>query len=1096
VTTYHNDNARTGQNTSETALTPANVNSSHFGKLFARAVDGVIYAQPLYVSNLAIAGGTHNVVFVATEHDSVYAFDADSGAQLWKKSLILSGESTVTTPITPVCNNIVPEIGITSTPVIDLTSNTLYAVARTSRGCPRKCQFFQRLHALDIITGAEKFGGPTEIQASVPGWGLGSVAGRVSFDPLWQNQRVGLLLRGGYVYIAWASHCDVHAFHGWVMAYNATTLQQAGVWNDTPDGGEGGIWGGAPAADSDGNVYVATGNGTFNLNLQSNNQVYVTNQGSNTVTVIDPNNNYGTTTVTVGDKPTAVAVVNQNGVNTFLANPPQDNNKIYVANFNDRTVMVIDPATNSVISTVPVGVSPQALAGRIPVDYNDPLQTGNVYVANEGSNFVTAIQYDFSYFPVPVTVGSGPFAVAVNQLSDQIYVSNFFDNTVTVISGWTSSNTYTTTTVNVGTNPGAVAVNPATNKTYVANYNSGNVTVIDGATNNVIATVATGTNPAAVAVDPVTNKIYVANLVSNNVTVIDGATNTVTTTVLAGTTPNAVAVNPVANKIYLANLNSGNVTVIDGATNNVIATVAAGTNPVAVAVDPVTNKIYVANRGSSNVTVIDGATNTVITTVSVGPSPNALVVSETGDASDTLAKLGPPSAGLLPLTDYFTPSKQGYMEANDQDLGSAAALLLPDQPPTAPHQHLLAVIGKTGELYLVDRDNMGHFTSCSPACDSQIVQAIPNVAQASQYPCQPPPVPSNCSLYFNGFFFGMPAYWNNNIYVGGAFDPLRAFSFNAGGSGLLSLSPTSVSAPFPNPPAAMDWSVGMTPSVSASGNSNGILWAIDANQSFENQPAVLHAYDATNLARALYDTTQNAQDMAGPAVRFSVPTIANGKVYVPTQTELDVYGLAIMLTPASLTFAQQAIGTTSAAKTVTLTNNQTSALAITSVVAGGEFTETNTCSASVPALGKCTISVRFRPTATGTQTGSITITDNASTSPQTVALTGTGVPQATVSPTSLSFAAQTVGTMSPPRTVTLTNSLATALTITSVTFTGNDPADFSQSNTCGASLAAKKHCTISVTFKPTATGARTATLDVNDNANNSPQKVSLSGTGT
>jgi hypothetical protein len=272
VTTYHNDNARDGQNLSESLLTPANVNAGQFGRLFVQPVDGYVYAQPLYVSNLQIAGGTHNVVFVATEHDGVYAFDADNNSgsnagPLWYLSLInpAAGITTVNSETDFNCSDISPEVGITGTPVIDLSSNTLYVVANTKENGV----FFQRLHALDITSGAEKFGGPIAIQASVPGTGAGNTGGRLAFDPLMGNQRPALLLQNGLVYISWASHCDITPFHGWVMAYNAQTLQQVAVWNSTANGSDGGVWqsGSGPAADSSGNVYMITGNGTFDLNV-------------------------------------------------------------------------------------------------------------------------------------------------------------------------------------------------------------------------------------------------------------------------------------------------------------------------------------------------------------------------------------------------------------------------------------------------------------------------------------------------------------------------------------------------------------------------------------------------------------------------------------------------------------------------------------------------------------------------------------------------------------------------------------------------------------------------------------------------------------
>jgi hypothetical protein len=269
VTTWQYDNARTGANTRETILTPGNVNRVHFGRLFSFRVDGDVYAQPLYLPSVDIPGkGRHNVVFVATEHDSVYAIDADgkSPAPLWQASFIkASGVDTI--PARDVeCPFIEPELGITSTPVIDYATGTLYVLARTKESTGWfSSEYVQRLHALAVTTGAEKFGGPVKIQASVKGGARDATNGQVAFDPLKENPRGALLLANGNVYLTWASSCDVRPYHGWVVSYDAGTLRQTGVFNTSPDSGESGIWQGdaGPAADDEGNVYVVTGNGKF-----------------------------------------------------------------------------------------------------------------------------------------------------------------------------------------------------------------------------------------------------------------------------------------------------------------------------------------------------------------------------------------------------------------------------------------------------------------------------------------------------------------------------------------------------------------------------------------------------------------------------------------------------------------------------------------------------------------------------------------------------------------------------------------------------------------------------------------------------------------
>jgi outer membrane protein assembly factor BamB len=252
ILTQHNDNSRTGANLNEKTLTTANVNVTNFGKLFSMPVDGFVYAQPLYVPNL----GGHNVLFVATAHDSVYAFDADTGAQLWKVSLGTPVPSSVIN--TP---SILVEVGIISTPVIDPSTNTLYVVPKTYENAVQ----IYRLHALDILTGAEKLGGPIRIAAQYPGSGGAGdlvVGGQVQFVAAKENQRPAVTLVNGVIYLAFASHEDFNPYHGWVLAYSAATLQQIATYNDTPNSLRGGIWMGGQGlvADSNNNVYLITGN--------------------------------------------------------------------------------------------------------------------------------------------------------------------------------------------------------------------------------------------------------------------------------------------------------------------------------------------------------------------------------------------------------------------------------------------------------------------------------------------------------------------------------------------------------------------------------------------------------------------------------------------------------------------------------------------------------------------------------------------------------------------------------------------------------------------------------------------------------------------
>ena len=270
VITYHYDNGRSGQNLNETTLTLANVNSTQFGKKGEFTVDGKVDAQPLYLSQVTIGGQKKNVLYVATEHGSVYAFDADSisgttSTFLWKTTTLGSGE---TTSDDRGCGQVSPEIGITATPVIDRARNAIYLVAMSKDASG---SYFQRLHALNLSTGAELFSGPQTITATYPGTGDNSSGGNVVFDPKQYKERPGLLQINGTIYTTWSSHCDIRPYTSWVMAFNADTLAPTSVLNLVPNGSEGGIWmaGTAPAADAAGNVFFIMGNGDFDTTLNA-----------------------------------------------------------------------------------------------------------------------------------------------------------------------------------------------------------------------------------------------------------------------------------------------------------------------------------------------------------------------------------------------------------------------------------------------------------------------------------------------------------------------------------------------------------------------------------------------------------------------------------------------------------------------------------------------------------------------------------------------------------------------------------------------------------------------------------------------------------
>jgi len=513
---WRNDPGLTGQNAHESVLAPSSVDSTHFGKLFGCPVDGQIYAQPLYVSNVTIpAQGVHNIVYVATEHDSVYAFDADASSCqiLWQTSFIDPANLILTVQDIQIgSEDIEPEIGITGTPVIDPATATLYVVAKTYENQTYR----QKLHALDLVTGAETMGGPANITGVVNS----STLGQIPFDPLNENQRPALLLAGGKVYVAFDSYGDTDPFHGWVLAYDGFDLTKSAVavFSTTPNGSRGGIGqsGAAPASDTSGNIFVATSDGTFDSN---------------------------------------------------------------------------------------------------------------------------------------------------------------------------------------------------------------------------------------------------------------------------------------------------------------------------------------------------------------------------GDYAETLLRLriNPPSPGFI-VADTFTPSKEKVLDILGKPFGSTGVLLLPDSAGFLPHAHLAVSGDEAGDLYLVDRDNLGGFST--PPVPDKVVQTLCLTADGNSG------APASVS--------GTPAYWaaTNTIYVAAADDSLKAFPLTNG-------SITSPPCPAPAIPSSRSTATfdlfGASPVVSSNGPTGGIIWALDtsgyAGAVGSSAPAVLHAYDAADLGNELYVSPSSGAGTAGPAIKFAVPTVANGKVYVGTQNELSVFGL-------------------------------------------------------------------------------------------------------------------------------------------------------------------------------------------------------------
>jgi hypothetical protein len=391
VLTWHNDLARTGQNLRETQLTPTNVNFNSFGKLFQIDVDGKVDAQPLIVSNVSIPNrGTHNVVIIATEHDTVYCCDADFGTILWRRSMLRSGE---TPSDSRNCDQVVPEIGVTATPVIDLLTGphgTIYVVAMSKNAT----SYFQRIHALDLATGAEQFGGPVKIQATYPGTGDNNNGqGQVVFDPSRYKERSGLVLTRGIVYTFWASHCDHRPYTGWIIGYDKNTLARVRVLNLTPNGNGGAIWGSgaAPAVDGTGKIYLLNGNGTFETSLDSNGFPGMDDFGNCIVKLSNINQQlrvtdywtmYNTVAESQADQDLGSGgavllppMIDVNGVTRYLLAGAGKDRNIYIANRNNLGKFV--PNSNATLYQNVRG----ALAGpvfSVPAYFNGHLYYGAV----------------------------------------------------------------------------------------------------------------------------------------------------------------------------------------------------------------------------------------------------------------------------------------------------------------------------------------------------------------------------------------------------------------------------------------------------------------------------------------------------------------------------------------------------------------------------------------------------------------------------------------------------------------------------------------------------------------------------------------------
>src|ERR1700722_13973229 len=419
VLTWHNDSGRTGQNLQETFLTPANVNSTTFGRLATLTVDGKVDAQPLYVPGLSIPNqGVHNVLYVATEHGSLYAFDADTFVQLMKVSLLAVNETSASVS----CTQVTPEIGITGTPAIDLQAGPHGMIFVVTQSQDASKNFHHRLHALDLPTLTEQLGGPVNIAATYPGSGAEN-----TFNSTEHVARPALLILNGVVFTSWGSHCDSGNYAGWILSYNETTLSQVGVLNVVPNGSEGGIWsaGSGPAADANGNIYALIGNGTFDTTLNTsgfptkgdygNSMVKVSASGA--LSVVD----YFTMSNTVSES---------NGDTDFgsaglMLLPPLDNGKgtgtnvsLAVGAGKDSNIYVVDQTNLGKFNTNADSIY-QQLSGALPGGtWSSPAWfNGNLYYAAQGDNLRQFAFTKGAFSLAAKSVGTFPFPGSTPSIS-------------------------------------------------------------------------------------------------------------------------------------------------------------------------------------------------------------------------------------------------------------------------------------------------------------------------------------------------------------------------------------------------------------------------------------------------------------------------------------------------------------------------------------------------------------------------------------------------------------------------------------------------------------------------------------------------------
>jgi len=1144
--------SRTGSNNQEVVLTPQSVGSGNFEAIMSLHINGAVQTQPLYVSGVQTASGTINVLVAACSADDVYAFDADSGLQLWHITLLDAahgaGPQAIYDPVTAGA-----VYGITGTPVIDPVTGTIYLVGKTWENNTT----IQRLHALDILTGAEKFGAPTTIQAAVSGTGFESVSGTVSFDPNAETNRAGLLLLNGIVYAAFSTYQEPGpGWHGWVIGYNAATLQQTGAWNTTPNGTNSGIWMGGTSLAADiidpvnhpfGRMFVATGNGTYDavppftagqdygddlVNLDLTGGIPTPQDSftpSNQATLNASDLDLGSGGVVVlpdevgsSEHPHLLVQASKSG-NIFLV---------------DRDNMGGYNPTDAVVEELNSGLAFEGMYGS-PAYWN-----GNLYfwAAND---YLTSFSIASAYIlPTPTSISSAtaPYSGATPTISANgtsngiVWALTGGEGTTATLQAYDATNLanllFSSNTNQNRDNPGA--------RTKFSVPTVVNGQVYSGAVAQVVVfgSMFTVTSSAAAMQSPpgatATVAIDVASPVGSS---FSGA---VTLSVVG--LPVGVSMNLSAPSITLGQAPSRGfstlaLTVADTVPTGSYSFQVIGTN----------GNLQSSSALTLNVTngpYPSFSTSVVSFTQPIGTTSAAQTITLTNSGSADLAISSLSIVG--PNAPDFSMSTSC---TSVLPMGTACTISVSFTPRTGSETAMLTVSDNAGgvagstQTVVLAGSGQGPSVGITPS----IAFGVQTMGVASS---------------------GKPVTLRN---TGTA--ALAISSIGVGGSNGADFAVGPTTTCGTSVPAGATCSIVVIFTPGSAANESAILTVVDnaGNLPGSTQTVILTGTggapvatlstmsltfqpqneNVTSAPQTVQLTNTGTETLLIPSVAVSGPNAAdfstgtcatslivnksctlsvtftpqtigpesasltitdnNGAVAGSTQTiALSGTGLAVpgVSLTSSLNFGPQPVGVTSAALLAILQNTGTGTLSIAAIRLGGAnagdfaLSTGSTCGTSLAAGASCSVALTFTPSILATESASLMVVDNAgnvagSTQSAAISGTGIGIPTASVTPTSLTFAVTTIGLKTAGQTVTVSNIGSGPLSISPPVIGGANPGDFAYTTTCGSALAAAAQCTITVAFYPTAAGSRSATLTVSDNSSTgSVQSVTLSGVGT